>query len=454
MYYLNRNLIERIPKMLRMTRGDLCQQLGVEYRQFNRWTSGKYMSVDMLVALSNLTHISLAEFLVVSETPVQRASAESYVTPSERWVPVSWKREALLEVFGTEGKLGLSIWDVAKQLGIANYQDLLRWAKSDVKVDVFMLIRILNEFHLDASIFFKDDNGSIQVPIWEIKEPEQAEMTADELEEAKVIVDKLEQLKTAEIGKRKSERRAAEYKAENERLKKEMELLKRSLNSGSATPGRINEPFSGYRPFGGKVEWAFNRELWQSLPDLFEMTKSEFCSRFGFAQMSEYYSVDNVRVSILLNVCNELRISISHFFIRKGEEVVIHDRGFYQMSPHLFRPIESRMDALNYLFGRWSVFGYSVQDFNQRTGIYYRGLKSASEEERSRVLTLTDICSEFNLSPMLFFDDPNRKNEVTFLNRYEQLILNAIDMRKEIEQLRASNKKLKEQSKNSDNSED
>ena len=55
MYYLNRNLIERIPKMLRMTRGDLCQQLGSEYRQFNRWTSGQYMPVDMLVALSNLT---------------------------------------------------------------------------------------------------------------------------------------------------------------------------------------------------------------------------------------------------------------------------------------------------------------------------------------------------------------------------------------------------------------
>jgi transcriptional regulator with XRE-family HTH domain len=412
------------------------------------------MPVDMLVALSNLTRISLAEFLVVSETPVQRSSAESYVTPAERWVPVSWRREALLELFGAEGKLGLSKRDAAKRLGIANCKDLDRWANFDVKVDVSMIIRILNEFHLDATIFFKDDNGSIQVPIWEIKEPEGGVITADKMEEAKVLVDKLEKLKTAEIGKRKSERRAAEYKAENERLRKELELLKRSLNSESATPGRVNEPFTGYRPFGGKVEWAFNRELWQSLPDLFEMTKSEFCSRFGFARMSEYYVVDNARISVLLTICNELRISISHFFIRKGEEVVIHDRGFYQMSPHLFRPIESRMDALNYLFGRWSVFGYSIQDFNQRTGMYYRGLKSASEEERSRVLTLTDICSEFNLSPMLFFDDPNRKDEVTFLNRYEQLILNAIDMRKEIEQLRASNKRLKEQSKNSDNSED
>lgn len=433
MYHLNRNLIERIPKLLRITRRELCQQLGVEYRQFNRWTEGKYMSVDMLVALSNFTRISLAEFLVVSENPVQRSSAESYTTPADRWVPVSWRREALLELFGSNGTLGLSKVYVAKKLGIANYQDLDRWATTDAKVDVFVIIRALNEFHIDATQFFCDSNGSIPVPIWEIEKPEMAE----------IIVDKLEQLRSAEIGKRASDRRVSEYKVENERLKKEIESLKRQLNAGSAAPGLLKEPSTAYRPFGGKVEWTFNKALWQALPDMFELTKSDFCSRFGYAQMSDYYTTDNVRISILLGVCNELRLSVSHFFIRKGTTPVIHDRAFYQMSRTVFQPIASRMDALNYLFGRWSVFGYSTQEFNQRTGLYYRSLKSTSDDERSRVLTLSDICSEFNLSPMLFFDDPNRKDDHPILNRYEQLILNAIDMRREIEKLRATVKRLK-----------
>ena len=435
MYYLNRILIERLPKLFRISRKELCRQLGVEYRQFNKWVSGKYMSVDMLINLSNHTRISLAEFLVVSETPVQRASVESYVTPAEKWVPVSWRREAILELFGDKGKLGVSMWNAAKQLDISNSLYLERWADPNVKVDLFKLLKLFNEFHLDATLFFEDNNCSIPVPIWDIEDKHIAG----------ILKDKLDQFRSLEIGKRKSNRIMTEYKVENERLKRDMKSLKRSKDNAPVSSGLVLETPVTYRPIGQKVEWAFNMDLWKALPDMFELTKSEFCDRSGFSRMAEYYITDNARISVLLQVCNEFRISISHFFIRKGTKPVIHDRAYYEMSRHVFRPIEGRLDALNYLFGRWSVFGYSTSELNQRTGLSYVGLKSASDKERSRVITLADICSEFSLSPMLFFDDPNRKDDGEIYNRYERLILNAIDMRKEIMELRAANKRLKQQ---------
>jgi transcriptional regulator with XRE-family HTH domain len=433
MYHLNRKLIERLPKMLKVSRRYLCQSLGVEYRQYNRWTAGDYMSADMLIALSNLTRISLSEFIVLSDTPLQRPSAESYIIPSDSWVPVSWKREELGKLFGVEGKLGIPKYRAAEELGIANYQDLDRYTTPGVKVDVHILLRILNTYRLDASVLFDDANGSIPSFI----------PTGREKNIAELVEDRFERLKSAEAGRRESERRLANVRLENERLKKENSMLKRSHPYQAEPSGPCRTP-------ADRSGWTFNRKLWQSVPDLFEMTKREFCRRFGFNQDSDFQLVDNVSLSMLVNVCNELHISISHFFIRKGEEPVVHDRGFYEISPRIFVPVECHMENVKYLFGRYSVIGESRESLADRVGIKQRGFEGLANGTNvySRVMTVADICTQFNLSPGVFLYDNNRSRAEHFPSSNERLILNAIELMKENDELKERNRRLKEKLKN------
>lgn len=438
MYYLNIKLIERLPRLLKVGKGFLCDRMGVDSRQYSRWASGGYMSADMLVKLSNITHISLAEFIVLSKTPVQRPSAESYITPSESWSEVSWKREAIGELLEAGGKLGITMVTAAKDLGFPSYQKLTGYLVPGAKVDVHTLLHILNTYNLDAGVFFCDSNGAIasQLP------------TTEEKHVAQILEDKLGRMEKLEASARESERRVVEYRMENARLRKELSAMKRrkaGTVSGTASPV-LAEPKVGYRTPGLHCEWAFNRILWQSLPELFEMTKRDFCHRFGFRNDSDFALVDNISADMLVRVCNELRVSVTHFFVRKGEEPAVQDRMYYEISRQLFVPVENHVEDVRYLFGKYSVTGESVENLRSLTGIGYEGFKSMKEgaSSVSRVITLADICTQFNISPGVFFRDGNRNKAVYSQSSNERLMLNAIEMMKEIVELRGEVKKLKD----------
>lgn len=427
MYHLNRKLIERLPKLLRISKKEICSRLGIDHRQYSRWVEGGFMSVKMLEKLSNTVRISLSEFIVVHENPPQRSSVDSYVIPLEEWKEVKWKGEAFQSLFGEKGILKVSKALAAKRIGISSGQHFDLWSERDSGMDVHVLIRFLNEFKLSASLFFSDPNGVISVPLWVQEEGPIVERLKTELQMSR----------QAELRIRECERRIGSYREENARLKKENEILRKKIEQmeSSQPLGFLAERPQTYQT-AKRSGWRFHKELWQSIPSMFEMSVSDFCRRFGIRQSSTFILVENIQVRLLVDVCNAFRMSVSSFFLRDGEVSIVRNREWYEISKSLFKPIENHAERMEYIFGRWSVFKYSKDDLCNRTGVGYRKSLSMKDKELSRVLTLSEICSEFGLSPMLFFEDDNKKSVDFFSGRNERLILNAIEMAKELRLLR------------------
>lgn len=432
MYHLNRKLIERLPKLLRISKKELSSRLDIDSRQYNRWVENGYMPVKMLVRLANTVRIRLADFIVVHENPVQRPSLDSYVVSSADWKEVSWNGKAFHELLGDSGKLKISKKAAAERIGIASPQYFDLWSRQESGMDVDVLIRFLNEFKLDASLFFEEPNGPIPVPLWKGEDESIAESIKNELLQYKQTSAQL----------RDSERRLSDTREENARLKKEVEFLKKKVKELEARPiGRFAAESPVSYQSAGKTEWRFHKELWHQLPEVFEMTGVEFCQRFGIPHLPNFVLTDNIQIQVLVNVCNELCMSIASFFLRKGDSPVIHDRGWYEIPKRSFKPVVSHMERMEYIFGRWSVLDYSRKDLENRAGVGYRKSLSMSDNEKARVMTLTSICTEFGLSPMLFFEDGNQKSVDFFTGRNERLILNSMAMAEEIRTLRGKLKK-------------
>ena len=90
------------------------------------------------------------------------------------------------------------------------------------------------------------------------------------------------------------------------------------------------------------------------------------------------------------------------------------------------------------------------EELADRVGIKQRGFEGLANGTNvySRVMTVADICTQFNLSPSVFLYDNNRSRAEHFPSSNERLILNAIELMKENEELKERNRRLKEKLRN------
>lgn len=420
MYHLNYKLIEKLPSILRIPKKEFARRCGVQYPTFQKWTAGE-ISCESLVRICNLFRVSLSSFITLEENPVITDRETDYVISEDRWAPVEWRNEEILSLFGEKGITGIPKTQASSMLGFASNQIFDHWAKSPSATKMKDLLNMLNTFQLDASYMFSDPNSLIPAPNWQIGDRHIADILEERLSGFK------------EMARREAERER-DYRtvvAERDRLQRELRML-RMKRDGTQT-GSLDSPFknSGY---------TFHSELWESLPELFDMPRREFCEAVGI-NYSKLKETRNVPVPSVVAACNLLRMSISHFFVPKNEAAPVQDRAFYQISPRLFVPIENCMWRINFLFGRYSALDYSIE----RTGLSYTGFRSLqSDKETSRVLTLCDVCSQFNISPGVFFNDGNRRKAAYLQSQNERLLLNAIEVMMENEKLRETVRRLKE----------
>lgn len=431
MYYFNSNLIGRLPALLGEKKMSLYALLGVRNETFDKWTKGD-MTVESLVNVSNILRISLSDFIVTTEHPEEFFRKSDYVFPEEEWEPVGWHPENVATLFGPGGLTRISKKAAAERLGVSSYQAFDYWAASPSALRVKVLVQMLNEFRLDAALFFDDANKPIKLPVWDGN----VKHLADILEE------RLANLRTLERKIVDKDRSIRNLAAQNERLSKELRQA-RTMYSESVPVGIVSEPAVSYSVRKPERGYMFNEELWVSLPDLFEMQKGDFCAALGISR-SCFSSSRNIKVEALVKACNMLRISVLHFFPSRNEPSVVHDRPFYEMSSRVFVPIESRMENMKFLFGRYSVLDLEVEDLGRQCGVKRRGFSSLSNEgDRARVFTLADVCSRFNIYPGVFFKDENRKRPPYADTRNLQLLENAISVMKENLELREEIRKLK-----------
>ena len=417
MYYFNYKLIGKLPELLGMTKKDFASRIGTTFVTYKRWTEGEITCL-CLVNLCNNLHISLLHFFVLEENTELKSRCADYMIPEEYWQPVSWNNGVPATLFGNGGLLGVSKSDAASMLGFSSYQIFDQWAGSPSAAKVKDVLNLINTFRMDVSQFFDDPNSILPVPLWEL----------DGQRITCALKQRIDGYQSMERRFRNKEKELVSMRVERERLKREVAVLRQEMENGkegSVSQGMVSEPEVRYRPFWRKG-YEFHLELWKKMPELLDMTHRDFCRSVGLGD-SHASTFDNVLLRVLAAACNLYRISISHFFLPKGEVPVVHDLGYYQVSPRLFKPVELHMERLNFLFGKDSCTGFSVSD-REDSGIAGRMAFSGYTKADStvRVITLCDICTQFNLPPWIFFDDENRRKAVYSQSQNERLLLNAI----------------------------
>lgn len=437
MYYFNYKLLEALPGILGITQKDMLAELGTTAATYIRWKE-KGMPCRTLADLCNTFRISVASFLVLKESPVLYRRASDYVFPDKEWKPVTWDGKVIGTLFGPEGLTGIGKSEASRRIGFANYQIFDQWAKSKSGPQVHDMLKVLNEFRLDASLFFGDANQPIPIPDWS----EMEKHTADLLKERLGNYREMERTIT------EKNRIIHSLHGEKDRLVREITLLKaaKKASAGSAKGGMLKEGSPVYGHPLGERGYVFHKELWDELPRLTGMTLKDYCAAIGLPY-SSFYTITNLSVTMLVNVCNLFRISVSHFFLPKSEVPVVHDLGYYTMSPSLFVPIESRMENLRYLFGRYGVTGFSLDDLDRQGTSFESYASMARNGYTARVNTLCGICTSFNIPPYIFFKDENRRKAAYSESLNERLLLNAMEISRENESLKKRIKRLEEKLK-------
>ena len=440
MYKFDCSLIGRLPNLLGMNKGDVVRMLGTSNISFLKWERGD-LPCESMVRICNTFRISLCHFIKIGSAPSRQGVLSDYVVPVDVWQPVEWHSEASATLFGPGGLTGVSKQDAANRLGLAARTVFDWWAEHPTSLRMDKLIEMLNEFQIDASLFFRDPNHPIPLPAWEVGNKHIADILAKRMEG-------LREMERKNVDKEETIRA---LNAELERVKRENRALRSKQESGNSTPirnGFAADSTVAYKSPFMERGYVFHRALWEALPKMFEMTAVDFCREIGLDKAA-YFNYQNVHVEVLLKACNLLRISATHFFVPKSEPLVVQERTYYQMSSRVFVPIEGRMERMKYLFGRYSATGFTRDELHRHAGVGKDAFRAISEGvgEKFRVLTLADICTKFNIPPYIFFEDANRKTAAFSQSLNERLILNSIEMSKELERLRAEVRALKSKEK-------
>lgn len=433
MYYFNCNLIRELPALFGMSKTAFTTKLcGIGERRLDLWAEAPNMSIKKFVDFLNVTHLSIADFLITEPSPVISKRKDDYVIPDKLWKPVRWHNERMAKMYGPNSMTGVpSKQALAKALGMANYQAIVRWTVHEESMKMSSLIELLNKYHLDAGFFFTDKNRCIRKPKWESDHCPSgtAESIAYTLEEVERLKDQLGE----------KDKLIADMQVEISRLKKENESLKEQGTAGYAL-AEPQTPYSATR----NVRYVFHKKLWRGLPALFGKTDSEFCREFNIHR-GAYIEKENIKMDKLIEVCNGYRISISHFFLSEGEPEVVYDRAWYEIPEDRFCPLESRMEDLKHIF-RKDTFGIGREQLYDRVNMSFFGFHGfmVKNGKKRMVETVIDICNEFNFPLSLFVKDTNTHNvPARSFSLNEILAGNCIELSRKVENLKKTVQRLK-----------
>lgn len=439
MYYFNHKLIERLPELFQMNRTDFCRMASLRYGTFLKMEQGN-ARCSMLVDLCNRLRISMSHFIVTTPEPERMYSLSDYQTPKDKWKDIGWNNRIFATLFRESGITGLYKKVAVSRMGLTNPNTFDYWGENPSAARMDMFIRLLNEFSLDATWFIQDENRTISLPAWDLKDKHIAEVV-------KIQID----------GKRKAEKQLVEKDSYIQTLLEENRQIKESLTEyrmiddeciGAENVVGKDTDFGyhsyGMHTFGGFV---FHQRLWEELPEIFGLSSQELAQAAGLDCSGLKYN-SRLTLDTVVKVCNHLGISVSSLFVGEKDSQVVYGRSHYEIPSQMFKPVKLRVDRLKYLIGEYSVLDIRVEEFREKTGMSWKSLRSMhGGEEKARVLPLISTCREFNFSPMIFFEDSNWDDSGWIQSRNERLVISAVESMKEIDSLREKIRKLEKRLK-------
>lgn len=447
MYYINRKLISLIPTIFNISMkkwGDVTGKTPVTVRG---WMDGSSISVYDLITTCNWLKISISHFITIEENPTIKGKDE-YIIAKESFQHIQFHNEMIGEIYGNGGIIDISKTEFSTKMGVnTTYVDI--WIRDPKKMRLSILIKMMNIFQLDIRRFIEDPNRIIELPAFGMKGNSSINLNQmilqlsneknnlqEDNKKLTQINDKKEKLIASLSSSIKS------LKEENKTYKKAVERI--GISSTEDYAGMVSEKEMPYGRIRKSIK--FHYELLKSMPEIFDMSKLEFSKMFSLSYEYIYKDEYNINIQKLISICNYFRISIFHFFIPGYELPIIKERGFYEIPKNRFVPINSTLDNLNLIIGRYSILNISFADVKDKynKSIYNRWLRK-DDTNTFKASSIISICNDFDISPALFLNDVNKKNISGYsVSRNETLLLNCIEMKKKVIELSQENKRLKE----------
>lgn len=446
MYYVNWKLIGMIPEIFNVSLREWAKIVGKTAMSVREWRNRKGISVYDLVLTCNWLKVSIANFITTEEEPLIKRKDE-YLIAKDSFQEIIFHNEMIGEIYGNGGIVEINKSNFAYKIGVApNYVDT--WIRDPAKIRLTTIIKIMNIFRLNIRQFIEDTNKIIEIPIWDKSDNPSSEFNRiieklslqnknyqEENEKLKLINERQDRIMlsmSSSIEKLEVENRTYKELAEN---------IKLTHNDSYSTI--LAEDEIPYQKKSGKIK--FDYKLLYSLPQMFGFSKLDFANRFSLSRRFVYNEESDITINKLICICNELHISIFHFWIPEHNNFEIRERSFYEIPAERFVQIKSKMENLKFIFGKYSIFNISLNEVETiKSYASYNRWAMQDKNSTFKVTSMTSICNEFNISPSLFIYDENRK-EIPFyiVPQNEKLILHCIDMKKEIVKLTMKNIKLK-----------
>lgn len=184
--------------------------------------------------------------------------------------------------------------------------------------------------------------------------------------------------------------------------------------------------------------YRFNSTLWLQLPRIVGLNKTDFYKEIGTSCVPFHFVAksNDIRLSVLVNVCNRFHISIKQF-ITEDEADTMPSK--IVIPKKEWTDIELRMDQLQQCYMN-GIGGCSTQEFYKEIdytpsnyGLYVRNAK----ETTLMLSNLLRVCNRWGFSPWNVIID--RNGEMT-MNEIKSIMA---AMEKRIAELEKAMKKMK-----------
>lgn len=163
MYHFNKFLFRKLPMLFGMTQIKFSEMaFGAGHKFARKLANQDTLQFSELVDLCNRTHISMADFISLESEMQIHSNKYKYVIPEDRFQPIIFQPENIRHVYGLNGLAGgISREEFAERMGISS-NTATRWINpATCTISVPEMLSLCNTFRINLSMFVEDKNRQI-----------------------------------------------------------------------------------------------------------------------------------------------------------------------------------------------------------------------------------------------------------------------------------------------------
>lgn len=189
--------------------------------------------------------------------------------------------------------------------------------------------------------------------------------------------------------------------------------------------------------------YRFNALLFKLLPDVLSLKKKHFLELNDLSAQSyrRWASQEDVPLSVLVDICNTMHISISHFITTESTQF-IDSKSNMEINEGEFVAIQLHLDRLSDLFGQDKAMKITVKEVASTMEVSiptYLAWTAEGNETKIWLSVFLRLCNHYRLNAGEFVTDINKPITKAFSSNF--ISTNAYE--KELKKMEQTNWELK-----------